>query len=58
MKGGLLHTLVHMPGAEEAVQISRRFEASHHIPQILGLIDGNYLKVCLTTWFEKVFIWL
>uniref|UniRef100_A0A1A8JZG9 DDE Tnp4 domain-containing protein n=1 Tax=Nothobranchius kuhntae TaxID=321403 RepID=A0A1A8JZG9_NOTKU len=30
---------------EEAKEIARRFEASHHIPQITGLIDGTHIPI-------------
>uniref|UniRef100_A0A672YWA1 DDE Tnp4 domain-containing protein n=1 Tax=Sphaeramia orbicularis TaxID=375764 RepID=A0A672YWA1_9TELE len=45
VEGGLLNTLICMPNEEEAVDISRRFKASHYIPQIFGLIDGTHIPI-------------
>ena len=52
VNGGLLSKLIRMPNEEEAVEIARRFEASHHVPQIFGLIDG---KVILLDFPLKVY---
>ncbi|KAL7385296.1 hypothetical protein ABVT39_018766 [Epinephelus coioides] len=42
---GLLRDLIRMPNEEEALEIARRFEASHYIPQIMGLIDGTHIPI-------------
>uniref|UniRef100_A0A3P9HZR1 DDE Tnp4 domain-containing protein n=1 Tax=Oryzias latipes TaxID=8090 RepID=A0A3P9HZR1_ORYLA len=33
------------PTEAEAEEIARRFEVSHHIPQIMGLIDGTHIPI-------------
>ncbi|XP_038152648.1 protein ALP1-like [Cyprinodon tularosa] len=42
---GPIKQLIRVPTDEEALEIARGFEASHHIPQILGLIDGSHIPV-------------
>uniref|UniRef100_A0A8C6T436 DDE Tnp4 domain-containing protein n=1 Tax=Neogobius melanostomus TaxID=47308 RepID=A0A8C6T436_9GOBI len=45
MVQGPIKQLIRAPTDEEAGEIARRFEASHHIPQIMGLIDGTHIPV-------------
>lgn len=45
MLNGPLRELIKMPKEEEAIEIARRFEAAHGIPQIIGLIDGTHIPV-------------
>ena len=45
MLKGPIKQLIKMPNEAEAVEISRRFEAAHSIPQIMGLIDGTHIPV-------------
>uniref|UniRef100_A0A667WS05 DDE Tnp4 domain-containing protein n=1 Tax=Myripristis murdjan TaxID=586833 RepID=A0A667WS05_9TELE len=45
MMRGPIKQLIRVPTDEEALEIARAFEASHHIPQIMGLIDGSHIPV-------------
>ncbi|KAK7925645.1 hypothetical protein WMY93_007955 [Mugilogobius chulae] len=45
MVQGPIKQLIRVPTDEEAAEIARRFEASHHIPQIMGLIDGTHIPI-------------
>uniref|UniRef100_A0A1A8L9Q0 DDE Tnp4 domain-containing protein n=2 Tax=Nothobranchius pienaari TaxID=704102 RepID=A0A1A8L9Q0_9TELE len=45
MVQGPIKQLIRAPTEEEAKEIARRFEASHHIPQIMGLIDGTHIPI-------------
>uniref|UniRef100_A0A1A8J0F3 DDE Tnp4 domain-containing protein n=1 Tax=Nothobranchius kuhntae TaxID=321403 RepID=A0A1A8J0F3_NOTKU len=45
MVQGPIKQLIRAPTEEEAKEIARRFEASHHIPQITGLIDGTHIPI-------------
>lgn len=45
MVNGPVKQLIRMPNEEEAAEISKRFQAAHGIPQIMGLIDGTHIPV-------------
>ncbi|XP_061919157.1 uncharacterized protein LOC133660069 [Entelurus aequoreus] len=45
MTSSVIHGLITVPTAEEAIRIAHRFERKFNIPQILGCIDGTHVPV-------------
>uniref|UniRef100_A0A3P9JGM7 DDE Tnp4 domain-containing protein n=1 Tax=Oryzias latipes TaxID=8090 RepID=A0A3P9JGM7_ORYLA len=45
MVQGPVKHLICTPTKAEAEEIARRFEVSHHIPQVMGLIDGTHIPI-------------
>uniref|UniRef100_A0A8C7WXN8 DDE Tnp4 domain-containing protein n=1 Tax=Oryzias sinensis TaxID=183150 RepID=A0A8C7WXN8_9TELE len=45
MVQGPIKQLIRTPTETEAEEIARRFEQSHNIPQIMGLLDGTHIPI-------------
>lgn len=45
MVKGPIKKLIRVPSEEEAINIASKFEANHHIPNVMGIIDGTHIPI-------------